>query len=200
MDSKKQKIIQIAAELIRSYGIRGVTMDEIAMQAGVSKKTIYQYFQDKKDLIKQIILWELEKTEAQINAILQRPDLNSIDKSLEVHKLILEMHRNHPPVIEHDLRRLYPDIFDEVRLFVKKKMYSAVVNNLEDGKREGLIRKDLNSEIIAAMQITRQEALRMSQDLLKDYSLETILKEVIKYHLYGITTDKGRQYLKTLNF
>ncbi len=199
IDQKRQIILQKAAELIRKFGIRGVTMDEIALQAGVSKKTIYQYFKDKKDLVKQIIFWELDKTENQIRQILGRQDLNSIDKSLEVHRLILDMHRKHPPVIEHDLRRLYTDIFQEVRNFVKRRMYTAVIENLESGKREGLIRSDLNSEIIAAIQITRYEAIRMSADILENYTLEQILKEIIKYHLYGICSEKGRQYLKTLN-
>jgi Mg/Co/Ni transporter MgtE len=144
-------------------------------------------------------MWELEHTEHKIREILEREDLNSIDKSLEVHKLILEMHKKHPPIIEHDLRRLYSDLFQEVRDFVKKKMYSAVIENIESGKKEGLIRKDLNSEIIAAIQITRYEAMRMSADMLENYTLEQILKEIIKYHLYGICSDKGRQYLKTLN-
>ncbi len=198
-DNKQQEILLKAAELIRTYGIKGVTMDEIAMQAGVSKKTIYQYFKDKKDLIKHIIFMELDRTETQIRQILAREDLNSIDKSLEVHRLILEMHRKHPPIIEHDLRRLYGDIFQEVRDFVKKRMYSAVIENLEAGKREGLIRQDLNAEIISAIQITRYEAMRMSAGILENYTIEQILREIIKYHLYGICSEKGRQYLKTLN-
>ncbi len=198
MEEKKQKILDVAKQLFNKYGLKSVTMDEIAKSAGVSKKTIYQHFKDKKDLIYQIFLYEIRRTEQKINKILSDQQLNVIDRSILVHNVILEMNRKRSAIIERDLFILYPDILKKLKEFTHSKMFRSIVENLEQGKREGLIRQELNSEIIAALQLTRHKALRESADYIQKYSNEQILKEVLIYHLYGITTDKGREYLKRL--
>lgn len=197
-NDKKQVIIDVAKELFVEYGFKNVTMDEIARKAGISKKTIYQHFKDKKDLVREIIFYELDRAKKQVDQILNRKDLNSIDKTIKVHELILSVKRRQPPMVIHDLERQYPDLLEEVKKFSHKQIKQAIIDNLEQGKKQGLIRQDLNSEIIAQLQINRYEALKLNQPFVENYSIETVLKEILKYHLYGITSAKGRQYIENL--
>ncbi len=197
-NGKKQAIINVAKELFVQYGFKNVTMDEIARTAGVSKKTIYQYFKDKKDLVHEIIIYEINRAKQQVDEILNRKDLNSIDKTIKVHELILSVKRRQPPMVIHDLERQYPDLLEEVKKFSHEQIKQAIINNLEQGKKQGLIREDLNTEIIAQLQINRYEALKLNQPFADKYPIETVLKEILKYHLYGITSEKGRQYIEKL--
>jgi len=199
LTEKQRQIIDIAKHLFFQYGLRSVTMDEIALQAGISKKTLYQNFKDKETLIEKIILNEMEKVKVLINEILSEKGLNAIDRTVKIYGLLSELHKKHPPILEHDLQRYYPEIFSSIRKFRNGNMYKAIVDNLEDGKAEGLFREDLNSEIIALLQINRGGILRESFGLKDKYGAEELVRQSLIYHLYGICSDKGRQYIEKLN-
>jgi len=199
LTEKQRQIIDIAKHLFFQYGLRSVTMDEIALQTGISKKTLYQNFKDKETLIEKIILNEMEKVKVLINEILSEKGLNAIDRTVKIYGLLSELHKKHPPILEHDLQRYYPEIFSTIRKFRNGNMYKAIVDNLEDGKAEGLFREDLNSEIIALLQINRGGILRESFGLKDKYGAEELVRQSLIYHLYGICSDKGRQYIEKLN-
>ncbi len=197
MNEKKAHILEVAKDLITRYGVRAVTMDELALESGVSKKTLYMYFKDKKELVREVVMDRINRMKTQIEKILNNEQYNSLDKSIEIYKLIIELYRKHPPVVEHDLRKFYADIFSEIQDFVRRQMFNAIVDNLEAGKKCGLIREDLDSRVIAALQIGRYKALRENLDLLQGYDIEHIMQQLLIYHLHGICTPKGLEYIKT---
>ena len=202
MDEKKEKILLVARNLFGQYGLRSVTMDEIAVETGMSKKTIYQVFKDKKSLIKEVINYEIERMRNRILEAIKNKNLNPIERTIEIHKLIIQMQRNYPPQLERDLQRLYPDIIDEIQSRVMEQMRKAIIDNLKNGIAQGYFREDLNPEIIAGFQMVRSQFYRLRHQMpfLSDYSNEEIVKELLKYHLHGICSNKGLEFLQTINF
>lgn len=201
MDNRKEKILSVARELFGQYGLKSVTMDEIAFATGMSKKTIYQIFQDKKSLVKEVIDFEMNRIKQEIMAIYQQQNLNALERTIEIHKLIIRMYKSYPPQLERDLQRHYPDIIKEIHTNMMKEMFEAIVKNLKHGIREGYFRNDLKPEIIAGLQMVRAQflRLRLNFSFIPDIPNEQIHKELLLYHLHGICSKKGLEYLRTIN-
>ncbi len=202
MDERKEKIILTARRLFVNYGIRNVTMDEIAVETGMSKKTIYQIFSDKKELIREVMHYEIDRLQQAIMQIINDATLNPIDKNIKINGLIIQMAKSYPSQVERDLNRFYPEIAYELRKNMMDRMFRSIVENLKKGIADGYYRSDLNPEIIAGLQMTRSEYIRHKNEnpYLDAFSVEQVLKEILKYHLYGICSPKGLEYLKTINF
>ncbi len=202
MDERKEKIILTARRLFVNYGIRNVTMDEIAVETGMSKKTIYQIISDKKELIREVMHYEMDLLQQSIMQIINDDSLNPIDKNIKINGLIIRMAKNYPSQVERDLNRFYPDIAEELRKNMMDRMFRSIVENLKKGIAAGYYRSDINPEIIAGLQMTRSAYIKQKDNnpYLASFSVEQILKEILKYHLYGICSSKGLEYLKTINF
>ena len=202
MEERKEKILLVARQLFSQYGLKSVTMDEIAVETGMSKKTIYQVFKDKKSLVAEVINYEIDRTRTIIQGIIESKELNPIERTIEIHKLIMQIQRTYPPQLERDLQRLYPDIIAQIQSKVMDNMRRAIVDNLRNGIEQGYFRHDLNPDVIAGLQLARSQFYRTRQQMsfLSDYSNEFILKELLKYHLHGICSTKGLEFLQTINF
>jgi TetR/AcrR family transcriptional regulator, cholesterol catabolism regulator len=189
----KSKIIQTAADLFMHLGIRSVTMDDIARQAGVSKKTIYQEFSDKNQLVFETFSKALEEDICQLQG---SPQVNEgviehlIGLSHYMRKRFGEMN----PFVMNEIQRYYPQCWKLFEDFKQSHVYQEIVQLLEKGKEEGFFRPDLNTEIIALM---RMEQMTLIFDPLKfppsKYNLLEFQMEIFEHFLYGIFTEKGRE-------
>ncbi len=190
---KENEIIAKARELFMTYGLRSITMDDLAQRLAISKKTLYQHFKDKADLIRKIIIEEVSIINNNINE-LNNKEINTIDKMIAINKYIITIKKNIPTNVEYDLEKYYPEIAKEIKYLSEKKMYDAVIINHEKGKTEGLIRKELNSNIIASLQLGRAEFLELIVKKLDNLDYETVLNEIFDYHIHAIATKKGLDY------
>lgn len=195
MDSKEKEIIKQAAEIFSRYGIKSITMDELARQIGISKKTLYQYFTDKNDLVEKV----LDSITAQNQCVMDNIDknLNAIEEMMQVYRFVNEMIRSHNPVLEFDLQRYYPQIFKKIRENHRLYTYNMLLENLKKGKAEDYYRVDINVEILAKLSLLRIEYF-MHSDLITTEELHSnkFFTEVFKYHLFGIISKKGWQYIQ----
>ena len=116
MDSLK-KILETAAELYQKYGIKSVTMDDVAHECMISKKTLYKYVNDKIDLLKHVLDFEYSKHGSSFLKILDK-GMNAVEEVFEIHKNLIKMLKTHNPAVEHDLLKYYPLIHREL---VEKK-------------------------------------------------------------------------------
>ena len=196
MNPKASYILEQVGRLYHRYGIKSVTMDDVASQLGISKKTIYEFFHDKEDLVKQVLLFQHDHQCGFLNAI-ERKDYNAIEELFEVYKIINEMLRENNPSMEYDVRKYYPDLFQEIRKIRRKRMYESVYNNLNQGKKEGLYRKELNSKIIAKLHVFRTESL-FDNDMFTQEELTSfkMFHEIFVYHLQGILSNDGRTFFE----
>jgi AcrR family transcriptional regulator len=196
MNHKKQEIIEKVKELYNKYGIRSVTMDDVVREIGISKKTLYQYFSDKEELVSAVMDSLFESRKAEINKELESKK-NAIEEMLTYYFMQLRMIREYKPTLIYDLKKYYPEIHEKVTIRKRKLIYDSVLENLKRGKKEGLYREDLDEEIIARMNLMRVEAV-MTTGI---FTMEEIMtpgffKEVFTYHIFGIVNNKGRNYLE----
>lgn len=191
MDEKVLHIIEQVRKLYQRYGIKSVTMDDVAKQLCISKKTLYEHFKDKEDLVRQVLLLEHERIGKYFRAI-EKEDSNALEEILEVLKLIHTMYRDYNPSMEYDIRKYYPDLYTRIREIRRKRMFESSYRNLNKGKREGLYRKEMNSRIIARLQVFITENM-FDNDLfsIEEITSLKVYKEMFFYHIYGILSQKG---------
>ncbi len=196
MADKKQDIIEKVKLLYHEFGIRSVTMDDVVREIGISKKTLYQHFSDKSELVGAVMddLFEQRKIEME-HALAKKQ--NAIEKMLTNYSLQLRMIKEHKPTLIYDLKKYYPETYQKVTIRKRKFIYDSVLQNLRRGKTEGLYRAEINEEIIARLNLMRIEAIMSTGIFTSDEIMTSgFFREVFTYHIYGIVNTKGRNYLE----
>ncbi len=188
--TRKEEILRTACSLFMDYGIRSVTMDDLAKELNISKKTLYQEFSDKATLVKEIAQIELQKISEGIEKILSE-SLNAIERMIKINIFLIDMKKRAPKNVKYDLSKYYPKISKKLLESVELQMFKAVVRNHKQGIAEGFIRKEINPEIIATLQVIRANYSKTISEFLEDYDDEEILREVFDYHIRGIATPEG---------
>lgn len=196
MEDKKQYILKNVGTLYLKYGIRSVTMDDVASEIGISKKTLYQYFNDKADLISQVIDFYIEQADFAIN---NRSQTNAIDRFFELRSHVLHMLKFIHNNIEYDLKKLYPDIYKKVHKLKRERIFNSTIQNVTEGIASGLYRSDLDIVFIAKLQVGRMLLiLNPEHEIFTETELANIdlFDKVIENYMYSICTEKGIKYYK----
>lgn len=191
METRK-KIIGVAIKEFSRFGIKSVTMDQIAREAGMSKKTIYQEFSDKKQLVYETFSQELEANACKMTQIEDDVD-GIIDHLIAFSKFIRERFTDMHPLILNEIKRYYPESWALFEKFKDEYALTNLENLLEKGKDRGYFRREINSRLLAMM---RLEQISFLFDPAKFNPLRINLGElqfqIFEHFLYGIFTDKGR--------
>ncbi len=195
MDEKAESLVKKVAGLYLQYGIKGVTMDDVAHHLAISKKTLYQYFKDKKELVWAVL--EHNDCEKKMDlSIFEQKNSNAIDDLFSFYDVQVAMIKNHKPAFVYDLKKYYPEIFSHFQKIKHKRILESVGNNLIKGKKEGLYRNDINEDIMARLSLMRIEAIMNLSFFTAEEILSTdFFTEVFKYNLFGLVSDKGRKML-----
>ena len=189
-------ILSKTFDLYEKYAIKSVTMDDVARELGISKKTLYQFVANKNELVEKVILSEMETTGKRHEGI-KEMQLNAIEELFEVSKLMNEKLKNHNPALYFDLKKYYPALLDKIISIKREKAYESVLNNLKSGIKEGLYRKEINSDIITKIYVSRlEQSYDNSIFSISEVTSIEVFNEVLIYHLHGICNQKG---LKILN-
>lgn len=195
----REKIIGVATELFRQLGVRSVTMDDIARQAGISKKTIYQEFKDKSQLVFEAFSAFLERDECKLQEMMDNKD-GVIEHFIQMSKFIKEQYTDMNPLILHEIKRYYPQSWKRFQEFKQNHAMKSMVEILERGKALGYFRKEINAEILAMM---RLEQISFNYHLLpsaSEFSMMELQLQIFDHFIHGVLTDKGRTaYLKEQN-
>lgn len=195
MDKKEERIIVGACDLFMKYGIKSLNMDDIARELGVSKKTIYQIVSDKNDLVDRVFAQVIDKECCQVENLTGK-GLNAIDELFEVSKVIVQMLSQIHPSIHFDLVKYHPEVFRKRKLQQQEMVYKVMHENLEKGKREGLYREDLKTDIIAKIYIARMDMFFDGETFPPhETNFSEVYMESFRYHIRGIASDKGVKYL-----
>lgn len=199
MDTR-EKIIVTSIDQFMHYGIRSVTMDDIARLAGISKKTIYQEFTDKNHLVLETFQSALDNDEMMLKRL---PQLNDgiIEHLIGLSNYIRKRFSEMNPLVMNEIQRYYPTCWQLFEDFKSKCIYRDIVNLLEKGIQDGFFRPEIDPEIIALM---RMEQMMSLFDPIKfppsKYNMGDLHLEIFEHFLYGIFTDKGKKtYLKKKN-
>lgn len=190
IDDLKNILLKVR-ELYLKYGIKSITMDDVARELSISKKTLYQFVSDKDDLVGKFINYEIELRQEEICKCFQ-VGFNAIEELFEISLFMNKMMRNQNPVTEYDLRKYYPHHYEKTVKSRRERMYNYVLLNLKKGKEEGLYREDMEEEIIAKMYLSRSENIQYSELFtVEEFTSLKLFAELITYHVRGIATEKG---------
>lgn len=198
MNEQKANIIKSCWDLFSQFGIKSVTMDDIATQMGISKKTIYQHFKNKRDMVEQAVEWQIQYPRFSFT-FKEVIELNAIDQYIEFYKFITQILKEPCHSLHYDLKKYYPDLWDKIHIENTSKFQKELALNIKQGINEELYRPEINVEFIS--KTMARFYLNMAEADNKIISKDDILnidyhKELAVYHLYGVCTSKGIEYFK----
>jgi AcrR family transcriptional regulator len=193
----RQKIIEEGAMMFRTYGIRAVTMDMLATNMGISKRTIYEVFSDKDELLKGVLKWMLEKQRELMTKIFSESE-NVIEAIFKMIDLMTDHFQRMSPAFQMDMQRLHRDIQKNREELIDLPYLSNNSEILNRGIKEGVFRDDIDVEITNKCML---EVARMSNDMNvfppDDFANKDVIRNFYINYLRGISTRKG---LDLINF
>jgi len=198
-DARLSELLSGCEQAFRRFGVRAVSMDDLASQLGVSKKTLYRYFKDKADLVLQVFNQacnrQSERTEA-----LAKGGLNAIDAVIAVMEYFQgELREMHPSML-FDLQKYYPEAMNRLHHHKMEAMQGYLIRNIQRGQSEGLFRSDFDAKLISRLHMAMVHTMT-DPSTIDEFGrpLSDLQQELHTYHLRGIATDKGLEYLRQRN-
>ncbi|MCH4553954.1 MULTISPECIES: TetR/AcrR family transcriptional regulator [Aestuariibaculum] len=191
----KDDILKTAAELFLNYGFKSVTMDELANALGMSKKTLYQYFENKNDLVEATTLYMYHTIQTGINEIILQ-DKSPIEELYEIKRFVMKHLKDEKSSPQFQLQKYYPKIYADLMKKQSCVMGECVISNLDRGVQMGLYRDTINKEFISKIYFNSMMSLKDKELFpLNNFSMHTLMNNYLEYHLRGICTPKGLEHL-----
>lgn len=192
----KDSLIQRATSVFMRLGIRAVNMADVCGELGISKKTLYKFVSDKRDLIMQCMAWHCTRMEEVIESSKSDSE-NTIDAELKlirfIHQAASEMH----PSVLFDLNKYHPKAFRLVNERRDEILRGTMEDNIRRGQAEGLYRTDVNPEVASRFLIGLSHEVRaMAEDDKNKLPLPQLYLESALYHIRGIATAEGIAFLE----
>jgi len=189
----KNKILNGASELFLRYGIRSISMDNIANHLGVSKKTIYQYFKDKNDMVISVTEAHVLKEREQMDEVVSRSK-NAMEELVELSGCLRENFKDMNPLLLFDIQKYHDKAWEVWVEFKDHFIREQLERTIERGKEEGYYRLEVDAKIMA---ILRLETIQFPFDPALfpkgAYSVLGLQMQIFDHFIYGLFTDKGRK-------
>jgi AcrR family transcriptional regulator len=187
----REKIIHNAADMFITLGFKSVTMDDIAANMGISKKTIYTHFKNKTDLVKEATLAMFNVISHGIDCI-SGQDKNPIEELYDIKKFVMMHLKDEKSSPQYQLQKYYPEIFNTLKGLQFDTMQECTLKNLRKGVEQGLYRDNLNIEFVSRIYFIG--VIGMKDDKLfpsQNFPKAKLMEDYLEYHLRGIVTKKG---------
>ncbi len=189
------KILLKARDLMLQSGLRQVTMDDLAHQLGISKKTIYQYYKDKDDLVKAVVNLELKDHELTCKDCKSKAE-NAIHEMFLLMENMKAMTQTMNPNSMMELEKHFSSSFDMIKNHKDEFLFSLIKQNLMKGIEEGCYRKDLDIDIISKF---RLETVFIPFNLhlfpLNKFNSIEVHTQLMEHFVYGLMTVKGHELM-----
>lgn len=192
----KERILVRAHELFNKYGIRSVSMDDISAGLGMSKKTLYQYFADKEELVDACFSGVLEHNRHQCVADRKRAE-NPIHEFFLAFDMTQEMFAEMNPAVLYDLQKYHPAAYKKFQDFKHSFLYKIISSNLETGVKEELYRPEIDIDVMARLRI-ESVMLPFNSEVFPNNRthLIHIEQQLFEHFLYGLVTNKGQKLIQ----
>lgn len=186
-----EKIIEGCEKLFRRYGIKSLSMDDIARELGMSKKTIYQYVTDKNDLVIKTFSTVLTCNKEKCST-LDKDAKNPVEEMKILTREVSQQMKGINTSVFYDMQKYHPEAWQMFNNFSNSFVYDRVKTNLEKGMEQGYYRNDINTELVSKIYISMM-GLITDHERFGDHSYDfgTIYNEIVKYHFNAICTEKG---------
>lgn len=191
----KDRIQEKATELFMRFGIRSVSMDDIATQLGISKKTIYQSYADKDELVDAVMEANIYQTQKDCG-LCSEQSANAVEEIFMTMEMIQEQFRHMNPMIVYDLQKFHLRAYQKLTNHKNEFLLSIIRNNIEKGIQEGLYRKDLNADILSKFRLESM-MIAFNMDIFppSKYNLADVTQIIIEHFLFGLATIEGHQLI-----
>ena len=189
----KEKILKGTEDLFMKYGVRSVSMDDIARHLSVSKKTLYQHFADKDEIVMKVSQAHCERNLKMTNDIIDSAE-NAIDELAKFSVMLKKQMEELNPSLLFDLKKYHSKAWSVWVDFKHRVIRESVVRNLIQGIAEGHFRPELNSEILATARIVMVEAAFDDQLFSRDkFNIVEVQSQLFDHFVFGLCTEKGRK-------
>ncbi len=194
----KENIIAGASELFLRYGIKSISMDDIAKHLSISKKTIYQHFEDKDQLVLSVVEHEMKKDVERLTKITENSE-NILEELVKTALYMKEHVSNMNPSLLYDLKKYHPASHSKFREFSKGFLVEKITKSIHRGIAEGIFRENINVEMMATY---RMEACEMCFNPeifpVNKFNFEELQQTIFMHFLLGLATEKGHKLLLNL--
>lgn len=197
----KERILKAAEELFLKFGIRSVTMDEIASELGISKKTIYLHFEDKDAIVHEMATNRMSHEQGVCERIYEEAE-NPIHEVVKEIEILKKEAATFNPVIIYDLKKYHPKTWAVFQQHKQTIFLDITRRNLQEGVKQGLYRPEINIEILSRLRMEEFDfAFDPSVFPNNTFNQFEVHKTFIDHFLRGVVTEKGlkiyEQYINT---
>jgi hypothetical protein len=196
----RERILQAAHRLMSSYGVRSITMDDLAADLGISKKTIYKTFDDKDAIVDAVVQMVLGNNRLSFEQDLKKAE-NAVHEMILSLNRLMEMLDSMNASVLFDLRKYHPGAYLAIQRHQQEFLFDKMKGNLLRGIREGYYRTEINPDIIARYRVESM-MLPFNPEFSKATrsSLAELESEILQHYLFGLVTPLGykavQKYLK----
>lgn len=191
----QEKILKTSLELFFKYGIKRVTMDDIAKELGMSKKTIYQFYKEKDDLVNQLCEIEMGKHEKKFEEVYSQ-SVDPIHEIMLISNNMKAMMQNVNPVFFMDLQKFHPKAFLQIQKFKEECAYKDIVRNIKKGKEAGYYRPEVDEDFVARYRMAQIDTLMFGNSFsFEKISFTRSHELILDMFVYGICTIKGHKLI-----
>ncbi len=195
---QNEKLMKTAFSLFHRYGIRSISMDDLAREMGVSKKTIYQLIENKADLVDRLGQAHCDHERNGI-ARIQEHATDAMQELMEIARYSIAQFREVTPTMLYDLQKYYTATWKRVEKLYNEFFYKVMLRNLEMGREQGLYRHDFDCEIVARLFMLKTTHIADNDFFpLHEYSLDKLIQENFSYHINGVASHAGRARMREL--
>lgn len=192
----KDRILGKTHEMFLRYGIRSVSMDDIATELGISKKTLYQYFTDKDELVDAVTTAMLETNRKQCLAGRHSAE-NAIQEVFAAFEIIQDLFANMNPSVVYDVEKYHAGVYKKIHQHKHVFMYDVIRYNIQRGIKEELYRTEIDVDIITRFRIESMMLAFNSEIFPNNRThLVKIQQEILEHFLYGLATPKGYKLIQ----
>ncbi len=194
----KEKILRKTIDLFLTFGVKSITMDDIAKELGISKKTIYTYFSTKAKLVEAASIFAFEQINKGIFSICTS-NFNPIEELYSVKTLILKQLKNEKSSPQYQLQKYYPKIFEALKKKQFDSVYTCITENLKKGIEKGYYREEIDINFITRLYFNGMIGIKNEELFSKnDFSAPYLMNSHLEYHIRAIATTKGLKILENI--
>jgi len=191
----EEKVILGAEELFFKYGIRSVTMDDIAKHLGMSKKTIYQYYKEKDEIVHKLMMAHIKEDECSFSECAEK-SANIVEEVFNMMKNIHDIFSKINPQFIYELQKYYPQTWKLFKDFKENFILKMVEQSIEKGIKDGHVRPDVNVKILSRARMENVEMAMNPACFPPDkFKILDVQLTLVEHFLYGICTLKGHKLI-----
>lgn len=191
----KDQILDKANEMFLTLGFKSVTMDDIAVALGISKKTIYQHYANKHELVQASTLRLFHEISDGVDVIIAEQH-NPIEEFFIIRDFLSVKLKEESASPFYQLHKFFPEVSANLHSYKFEKMYKSMFENLDRGIADGLYREDINKDFISRIYFSSLDVIKNTDIFpLSLYTVNQVTYEFLEYHLRAIVTEKGLKVL-----